>query len=128
MGNGYRIGFWVDLDKSIADDLWSTLRVIDFLEQLVVAIRMVSIPHPYNPMTVKVDDGVSGFLLIETSHIAIHTTPGKCHALIEITSCRDFDPEFAARWSAHWWHGTCQIEHVGPLSRQLLLEAPCVSS
>ena len=42
--------------------------------------------------------GISGFVLIATSHISIHTFSEQEHAFVDIFSCKDFDIEKAENY------------------------------
>lgn len=44
-------------------------------------------PYPDEP------EGVTGVVVLSTSHVAIHTNPHRGHAIIDCYSCRDFNPE-----------------------------------
>mgnify|MGYP002749759141 FL=1 len=41
-------------------------------------------PHPSEP------EGVTGIVVLSTSHVAIHTSPHRGYAAIDVYSCRDF--------------------------------------
>lgn len=43
-------------------------------------------PYPDEP------EGVTGVVVLSTSHVAIHTNPHRGHAIIDCYSCRDFYP------------------------------------
>lgn len=47
------------------------------------------------------DDGLSGFVIIATSHVSLHAWP--CYGMvnIDVFSCEDFSPEEAVRFAAH---------------------------
>lgn len=42
-------------------------------------------PYPEEP------EGVTGIVVLSTSHVAIHTNAHRGHAVIDVYSCRDFD-------------------------------------
>jgi S-adenosylmethionine decarboxylase len=43
------------------------------------------------------NEGVSGFVLLEESHISIHVFPSQSYVNIDVFSCGDFDFEKAAK-------------------------------
>lgn len=72
--------------------------VFDMLDQYPDAIEMTKIMPPYvfkyhgkRPE----DWGVSGFVIIAESHIAIHTFPEKGYVNVDIFSCKHFDTDRA---------------------------------
>lgn len=44
-----------------------------------------------DPITVKVDNGISGIVIIDKSHISIHTFIDKQFSNIDVFSCKLFD-------------------------------------
>ncbi len=78
------------LDGSSLDDVNSIYRTLD---ELPDKIGMTKIMPPYvsrhgNPSSP--DYGLSGFVLIAESHIAIHTYPNRCYLRADIFSCKPF--------------------------------------
>src|SRR5215472_5941010 len=76
-----------------------------FIEQLLndypAAIGMTKIGGPYIFDYQAPDpaySGVSGFVIIAESHIAIHTFPELDYFTMDVFSCRDFDPEEAIKY------------------------------
>ena len=47
------------------------------------------------------DDGMSGFVIIATSHVSLHAWP--CYGMvnIDVFSCEEFSPEAVARFAQH---------------------------
>ena len=68
--------------------------IYQFLDELPAMIGMekVEVPH-----VVSFDDpekaGVTGIIMIITSHISIHTYSLKKCFFLDVFSCKDFDPE-----------------------------------
>lgn len=57
-----------------------------------IGMTKISEPHVFEYHGVKDDDwGVSGFVLIAESHIAIHTFPQHEQVWVDIFSCKGFD-------------------------------------
>ena len=75
-------------------------KVAHFLRELPALIGMTIIDGPF---VKKVDDGVSGLVLIAESHIAIHTWPAEGIFDMDVFSCKDFDAEEAVRFTAAFW-------------------------
>jgi S-adenosylmethionine decarboxylase len=72
--------------------------VYSLLDEIPTEIGMTKIMPPYvfrYSGTKPEDWGVSGFVLIAESHIAIHTYPEKRYLSLDIFSCKDFDIERA---------------------------------
>jgi S-adenosylmethionine decarboxylase len=72
--------------------------IYDLLDRYPSQIGMTKVapPQVFKYIGSKPDDwGISGFVLIAESHISIHTFPERCHANIDIFSCKDFDSEYA---------------------------------
>jgi S-adenosylmethionine decarboxylase len=68
--------------------------VTSALEEFPGKIGMKKISPPY-VFSCKAEGagaaGVTGVVLIEESHISVHTFPGEAKAFIDIFSCREFD-------------------------------------
>jgi S-adenosylmethionine decarboxylase len=57
-----------------------------------IGMTKISEPHVFEYHGVKEDDwGVSGFVLIAESHIAVHTFPEHGQVWVDIFSCKGFD-------------------------------------
>jgi S-adenosylmethionine decarboxylase len=57
-----------------------------------IGMTKISVPHVFQYEGVKPEDwGVSGFVLIAESHIAIHTFPQHGQVWVDIFSCKGFD-------------------------------------
>lgn len=57
-----------------------------------IGMTKISVPHVFEYSGVKPEDwGVSGFVLIAESHIAVHTFPGHGQVWVDIFSCKGFD-------------------------------------
>ncbi|MCX6022777.1 MAG: adenosylmethionine decarboxylase [Chloroflexi bacterium] len=72
--------------------------VFDMLDQYPDAIEMTKIMPPYvfKYRGKRPEDwGVSGFVIIAESHIAIHTFPEKGYVNVDIFSCKYFDTDKA---------------------------------
>ena len=89
-----------------------------FLSELPNRIKMRKISKPdvmFYSDCPSVDQGISGFVMIAESHIAIHTWPNRDHFWVKIFSCKKFDikqvkkdveKEFSAKIiSSHLYQG-----------------------
>jgi len=59
------------------------------------------------------DEGLSGFVIICESHIAVHTWPARGEIQADVYSCRPFDPEpLLARIVADFGIGSCDTKLI----------------
>lgn len=82
-------GFGGDPEKLGSEEL-----VRDLLDRYPEEIGMtpISKPHVFTYNGVKPEDwGVSGFVLIAESHIAVHTFPEHQQVWVDVFSCKGFD-------------------------------------
>ncbi len=76
----------------------AVLADIEGIEALLVgAIRAAGATPLEHAFHRFVPDGVSGAVLLEESHITIHTWPGKGYAAVDFYTCGDTVPEAAHR-------------------------------
>ncbi len=88
-------GFRANPEKLASEEL-----VRGLLDRYPESIGMTKIapPHVQRYVGSKPEDwGVSGFVLIAESHIAIHTFPERCHVWVDVFSCKGFDTNAAVR-------------------------------
>ena len=82
-------GFGGDRERLASEELVRSL-----LDRYPGEINMTKItaPHVMTYVGEKPDDwGVSGFVLIAESHIAVHTFPDRGYVWVDIFSCKAFD-------------------------------------
>jgi len=76
----------------------------DLLEAMVsrLGMRLLGAPHLYeveeeisklNVEPFEDEGGVTGVAVLSTSHCAIHTWPQRNFFVLDVYSCRDFEPE-----------------------------------
>jgi len=65
--------------------------IYKFLSRLVNIIKMKRLTEPIVKQGKPYLPGVSGFIMIETSHCSIHTFTKENRINMDIYSCRDFD-------------------------------------
>jgi len=88
-------GFRANPEKLASEELVRAL-----LEEFPDRIGMTKIapPHVQRYVGSKPEDwGVSGFVLIAESHIAVHTFPERGHLWADVFSCKAFDTALATR-------------------------------
>ncbi|MDP3768770.1 MAG: S-adenosylmethionine decarboxylase [Dehalococcoidia bacterium] len=88
-------GFGGNPEKLASEEL-----VRDLLDRFPERIGMTKIapPHVQRYVGSKPEDwGVSGFVLIAESHIAVHTFPERGYVWVDIFSCKSFDETYAIR-------------------------------
>src|SRR3954469_18390204 len=77
--------------------LSSEALVHDLLDRYPGEIHMTKISEPYVIRYVgeKPDDwGVTGFVIIAESHIAVHTFPERGYVWVAVFSCKEFEADF----------------------------------
>jgi len=61
-----------------------------------IGMTKISEPHVIRYLGEKAEDwGVSGFVLIAESHIAIHTFPERGYVWVDVFSCKEFETDVA---------------------------------
>jgi S-adenosylmethionine decarboxylase len=96
------------LGNAPADRLRSVDGLKSMLEEMVARLEMRCLgdPHMYrveeeiaklNSVPFEDEGGVTGVVVLSTSHCAIHTWPLRSYFVIDVFSCRDFDPITAVR-------------------------------
>lgn len=80
-------------------------KVYNMLDELPDLIGMHKMTLPYivraNANNHKDPGGWSGFVIIQESHISIHTFPKRGFATIDVYSCKDFDIDRAIQYFKH---------------------------
>jgi S-adenosylmethionine decarboxylase len=98
---GYQVGFGFHLTVEgyggNAQHLGDLGLIYSCLDALPADISMHRISNPhivrYDGGQIPDDWGISGFILIAESHIAIHTFPDKGFCSFDVFSCKSFDIE-----------------------------------
>ena len=85
-------------DRSRLDDAeW----IRGLLSALAVELGMTIVNGPttvsFKEMSRDPEAGLSGFVIIAESHIAIHTWPREGYFSLQVSSCKEFDPVHARR-------------------------------
>lgn len=80
--------------KCFDKELMENKKVItDILNQCVSKINMVKLNEPVVLDGASYNKGVTGFQIIETSHISIHTFSDKNKISFDLYSCKDFNED-----------------------------------
>jgi S-adenosylmethionine decarboxylase len=91
------------LGRGLADKLGNATNVESMLRDLIgiLGMRILGEPHMYEVETeiaklgvepFEDEGGVTGVCVLSTSHCAIHTWPLRPFFVMDVYSCRDFDP------------------------------------
>jgi S-adenosylmethionine/arginine decarboxylase-like enzyme len=91
------------LGRGVASLLGSARTVEAMLRELVelLGMRLLGAPHLYEVQTeiaklgvepFEDEGGVTGICVLSTSHCSIHTWPLRPFFVMDVYSCRDFDP------------------------------------
>lgn len=80
--------------------------VFDFLDKMPGKIGMKKLTIPYvviaRPKRKK-EWGISGFVMIYTSHISCHTWPEKGYVSIDVYSCKNFNEKKLLNYLKKFW-------------------------
>jgi S-adenosylmethionine decarboxylase len=84
-------------DRKLMEDKDAIFKILDEFPSKINMHKLM-VPHVIRYVGPKPEDwGISGFVIIAESHIAIHTFPERSYMNIDIFSCLDFDTEKAAK-------------------------------
>ena len=116
-------GWHLMLDAIVREPGWisSAERIREFLLGLIPRLDMELLDGPritevdLDPSMVATeldDGGITGYCLITTSHLSIHTWPLRNRFCLDVFSCRSFDPQIVIDYAreefgvvaenAHW--------------------------
>lgn len=76
-------------DKKLMED---KKKISNILNKCVKLVDMNKLTEPKIVDGADYDAGVTGFVVIETSHIAIHTHSDRKKINMDLYSCKDFNP------------------------------------
>ena len=83
----------LDLSDCRAKNLNDLETIYGILDELPDLMEMTKVSPP---IVFPYKGGITGFIVIATSHIAIHTFPDDCYVFLDVFSCKDFDIDKAA--------------------------------
>lgn len=86
-------GFDCDTEKLSSMDL-----VFDVLKELPEKVNMKPWTVPYVVKGAETNPGYSGFIIIEQSHISIHTFSAENYVAIDLFSCKNFDKDWVLNY------------------------------
>lgn len=87
----------IDLNEVNLDKLIDKDGLNKFLLELPPLIGMKVLSGPVVVEGVKENPGITGFVIIDYSHISIHTFTNSLQALVDIFSCKPFDQNTAKK-------------------------------
>lgn len=86
-------GFGANPERLASEELVRGL--LDLLPERI-GMTKIATPHVLRYVGEKPEDwGVSGFVLIAESHIAVHTFPHHRHVWVDVFSCKGFEGQLA---------------------------------
>jgi S-adenosylmethionine decarboxylase len=95
----------IDL-KDISDErLNDSLGLERFLKELPGKIDMKILKGPEVIVGVPENPGITGFVIIDFSHISVHTFTNSKEALVDIFSCKAYDQEVALQYTLNYFQG-----------------------
>ena len=87
----------IDLKEVSNQKLTNNKGLEEFLKQLPEAIGMKILYGPVVIEGVPENPGITGFVVIDYSHISIHTFTDSKQALVDIFSCKEYSQETAEK-------------------------------
>lgn len=96
MGAG-RYHIIIDVNGSSNEILNNSEGLVNFLKNLPGVIGMSVLKGPEIAEGIPENPGLSGFVIIDFSHISIHTFTKYNQALVDIFSCKPYDQEVASQ-------------------------------
>ncbi|SRR5260221_4830934 len=85
----------IDIEKADKVILKDTAALKKFLEYLPSVIDMHVLKGPEIAEGIPQNPGITGFVIVDFSHISIHTFTEYGEALVDIFSCKPFEQEKA---------------------------------
>lgn len=102
-----------DINSSIVEDEAGLKK---FLEDLPGVIDMHVLYPPVVTHGIPENPGLSGFVLIDYSHISIHTFTQYNQALVDIFSCKSYDQEVATEAALKYFQVSRQSAKIETVS------------
>jgi S-adenosylmethionine decarboxylase len=91
----HRFHIIIDVSNVSQKVLEDTSGLEGFLKELPGIIGMTILKGPEVVIGTPDNPGITGFVIINFSHISVHTFTSHGQALVDIFSCREFDQEKA---------------------------------
>ncbi len=95
----------IDLKDVPSERLTDTQGLDGFLKQLPGKIDMKILKGPEVITGVPENPGVTGFVIIDFSHISVHTFTNSSEALVDIFSCKAYDQDVALQFTLDYFQG-----------------------
>lgn len=87
-----------------------------FLNELPGVINMHVLSKPKVARGIPENPGLSGFVIIDYSHISIHTFTAKDEALVDIFSCKPYEQEDAVNAVVNHFHSSPSSANIQVVS------------
>ncbi|HEX8966148.1 MAG TPA: S-adenosylmethionine decarboxylase [Patescibacteria group bacterium] len=94
----------IDLENISPQYLTNEKSLRDFLKKLPSVINMHVLKGPIIAKGIPENPGLSGLVIIDYSHISIHTFSKSREALVDIFSCKPYDVEKAKEAVLDYFH------------------------
>lgn len=92
-----------DVDNKILSDKEG---LSEFLKTFPAVIGMHVLKGPEIAEGIPENPGLSGFVIIDFSHISVHTFTNYHQALVDIFSCKTYDQKVATDAVLHYFHAS----------------------
>lgn len=105
----------IDVSKGDEQRLNDKNELATFLKELPGVIGMHVLKGPVIAQGIPQNPGLSGFVIIDFSHISIHTFTAFGEALVDIFSCKPFDQQKAIKKTTSYFKvkvSSCRIKEV----------------
>lgn len=83
-----------------------------FLNELPGTIGMTILHGPTVIEGVPANPGVTGFVIIDFSHISVHTFSATSQVFVDIFSCKEYDQEDALKTTLAYFEGQRENAHI----------------
>lgn len=95
--NSKRYHLIVDLTGVSGKKIEDKVELSQFLKDLAQAIDMKTLCESVVVNGVPENPGITGFVIIDYSHISVHTFSKHSEALVDVFSCKPFDKEIMVK-------------------------------
>jgi len=83
---------FIDCDRLILDDMSRIRELLIEAASLAKTVVVATVFHPFTP------SGVTGVVVLEESHLSIHTWPEHGYAAVDFFTCGNGQPECARKF------------------------------
>lgn len=106
----------IDLEKVKSKNMTHGKNLKKFLNELPGIIDMHVLVKPKVAEGIPENPGLSGFVIIDYSHISIHTFTAKDEALVDIFSCKPYKQEDAVNAVVGHFHSDVSNANIQVVS------------